>query len=148
MEDFNKGFYSACLFEARTASAVIGEGYGYVEGGENPSDKPSVVDTNSLEYLLENGSIVDFLIGGGYASIKRLVSLSITAENFPSSMLFIEGSVSYEIKGEKQFAIYLGNGDYIVIDQQSISLYYGTTKVSKATTDSKNTEGRVFFVLT
>ena len=126
VETFNNGFEESIFNVGNSSYVTLGEG---VENSSSPEipEEPENEDENALENLIKDGTIVDFLEDGGYASITTTSDVGINNADIPSTMILVEGTFKYTITGEKEFAIYLGNGQYIVIDQDSIVLYIGNS---------------------
>ncbi len=128
-EDFNK-VVDEWAFDVLVDGAVelskLGEGY--IE--EDVEEQEPEVSGNPYDFetLLASGSILAMLKNGGYAWIKT--SGTLNATNIPTSMVFIEGSLSYTFNGEKEFAIWFGNEYYLYINATEIALYNDTQKVN------------------
>ena len=97
----------------------------------------------ALENLVSSGAITDYLTSGGYATLLPSESLNISGVS--ASMIVLEGAFSYTINGEKEFAIYFGNGSYLHVSTTTISLFNGTELVNQMEVSSAET---ITFVVT
>ena len=137
-EDFENGY---TVFENNRETSIFlvkgkvegEEEGGEVEGGEETENTQKPSDVTSLAYLLQKGTIVEYMDNSGYASIATLSNVSINKEELPASSLLLEGTLGYKITGNKEFAIYFGNGGFLYISESKIALYNGTTLVKELT---------------
>ncbi len=124
-ETFNNGEYG--IFLNNKADAItIADG----KAAEVVPDEP--VEENPDPYALVNllkdeSKLLEFLANGGYAWLAA--NGTIDATNMPASRLLLEGCISFTLTGEKEFAIYFGNGAFIFVNSSVVEVYNGTTKI-------------------
>lgn len=108
------------LVEGTVVNSALDEGY------IAPEEEPEVLDPNSLAAKLQDGTILEFLVSGGYAYLYANNGSIPTDDNMPTSMLRLEGVISYVLDGEKEFAIYFGDAKYLYVSETRVAFYNGT----------------------
>lgn len=142
-DDFSAGA-TAGLFEEGTTSG----GLTLADGADG------FFATNyAFNSLLCSGKIGDIIQNGGYSYFTS--GKILNTENLPASMLALQGKISYEISGEKEFAIALSYGSvaagYLYVNNSAIALYNGVEKAGEVSVNGEQTlylavtaGGRVF----
>jgi len=129
-ETFNNGEYGIFLDnrDSKPDAITIADG----KPTEVVPDEPVEENTDpyELENLLKDESKLSALLeNGGFAWLAN--NGVIDATNMPASRLILEGYITFTITGEKEFAIYFGNGVFIFVDNTIVAVYNGTTKVGE-----------------
>ena len=134
-ETFNKGIDTSIFlvspFSSHHAAVELADG---VQTGA--AVEPESGDKNSLDYLLQKGTVVDYLEKDGYAAIKTSSGVTIDKTDLPLSTLLLEGSLSYSVDGNKEFALYFGGGGFLFISEGKIALYNGVNLVKEVACNS------------
>ena len=153
-------FFSEAKNQANTGSytisnfKVVADGITYESAEElfdctNTEIKKGAADERySFENLLAGGGIAEYLKNGGYASI---CGKTVNLTDLPESTLALEGSVSYTVSGNKEFAIVLGgtsaSPDYLFVNENGVSFYNDTVK-SGVTLNQPQGKNVLYFSLT
>ncbi len=143
-ETFNNGEYGIFLNNKADAITIADGKAAEVVPDEPVEENP---DPYALVNLLKDASkLTNVLENGGYAWLAA--NGTIDATNMPASRLLLEGSISFAITGEKEFAIYFGNNAFIFVNGSIVAVYNGTDKIGTIEYSAENGEATLFFAVT
>ena len=129
-ETFNYGIADS-IFTVRSshASAIeLTDGYVASEGEEGGEVVEG--DAKAFETLLANGTIIEYLTTGAADYIfNGEVAVATEFPDVMQTMLILEASFEFTVKGNREFAVYFGNEYYIFINEAGAALYKGVDKV-------------------
>ncbi len=131
-ETFNFGMEES-IFDVKDSSKVLLSdlGEGFVGDETETPDVPVEPEIPVLPESGDNYALVNlmkdpeklnaYMEAGGYASI--FTSNSIESTDLPLPRVFLEGRIGYAMTGEKEFAIYFGNGAFIFVNGSVVAFY-------------------------
>lgn len=133
-DSFEDGATAGLFEEAMTTNGLTA-----TEGAKLSVEIPEVpvapTDIYSLADLIAWNKIDEFLTSGGYASFASTKVLNLSG--LPLNTLALFGSISYEITGEKEFAIVIGTKDgevnFLYVNGTQVAFYNGVTLCGSTT---------------
>ena len=131
--EWNGGCVYIDNFTVTSGDAVVTETFNYGVDNSifivNTPTAITAINTPAAERVFADSEIDAINGNSGYAYVTGKGDIDYT--NIPGSMLIIEGSIKYEIKGSKEFAIAFGNGYFLFVNENEVSFYNGKVRLNK-----------------